>query len=94
MAGNTAEQALEQVGITLNKNAVPNDAAKPAVTSGIRVGSAACTSRGMGPAEFQEIGDMILALLGGVRAGAVDTRTESAIREGVAGLAMRFPLPY
>lgn len=67
LAGNTAEQALEQVGITLNKNAVPNDPAKPAVTSGIRVGSAACTSRGMGPAEFQEIGDMILALLGGVR---------------------------
>ncbi len=94
LAGNTAEQALEQVGITLNKNAVPNDPAKPAVTSGIRVGSAACTSRGMGPAEFQEIGDMILALLGGVRAGAVDARTESAIREGVAGLARRFPLPY
>jgi glycine hydroxymethyltransferase len=84
LAGNTAEQALEQVGITLNKNAVPNDPAKPAVTSGIRVG----------PAEFQEIGDMILALLGGVRAGAVDARTESAIREGVAGLARRFPLPY
>ena len=94
LAGNTAEQALEQVGITLNKNAVPNDPAKPAVTSGIRVGSAACTSRGMGAAEFQEIGDMILALLGGVRAGAVDARTERAIREGVAGLARRFPLPY
>ncbi|QVQ26070.1 serine hydroxymethyltransferase [Achromobacter deleyi] len=94
LAGNTAELALEQVGITLNKNAVPYDDAKPTVTSGIRVGSAACTSRGMGPDEFEEIGDMILALLGGIRTGAIDRRTEESIRAGVAGLAKRFPLPY
>ncbi len=94
LAGNVAEHALEQVGLTLNKNAVPNDEARPTVTSGIRVGSAACTSRGMGPDEFREIGDMILALLGGVRAGAIDSRTESSIREGVAELTRRFPLPY
>ncbi|MNV47041.1 Serine hydroxymethyltransferase 2 [compost metagenome] len=85
---------MEQVGITLNKNAVPYDDAKPTVTSGIRVGSAACTSRGMGPDEFEEIGDMILALLGGIRTGAIDRRTEESIRAGVAGLAKRFPLPY
>ena len=94
LAGNVAEHALEQVGLTLNKNAVPNDEARPTVTSGIRVGSAACTSRGMGPDEFREIGDMILALLGGVRAGAIGSRTESSIREGVAELTRRFPLPY
>lgn len=94
LAGNVAEQALERVGITLNKNAVPQDEAKPTVTSGIRVGSTACTSRGMGPDEFQEIGDMILALLGSVRAGTVDRRGEDAIRQGVAALARRFPLPY
>ena len=94
LAGNVAEQALERVGITLNKNAVPQDEAKPTVTSGIRVGSAACTSRGMGPDEFQEIGDMILALLGSVRAGTVDRRGEDAIRQGVAALVRRFPLPY
>ena len=94
LAGNTAELALEQIGITLNKNAVPYDDAKPTVTSGIRVGSAACTSRGMGPDEFKEIGDMILALLGGIRAGAIDRRTEDSIRAGVAELARRFPLPY
>ena len=94
LAGNVAEHALEQVGLTLNKNTVPNDETGPTVTSGIRVGSAACTSRGMGPDEFREIGDMILALLGGVRAGAIDSRTESSIREGVAELTRRFPLPY
>ncbi|MFY0478502.1 serine hydroxymethyltransferase [Achromobacter marplatensis] len=94
LAGNTAEQALEQVGITLNKNAVPFDDAKPTVTSGIRVGSAACTSRGMGASAFKQIGDMILAVLGDVRSGASDPRTASAVRAEAADLARRFPLPY
>ncbi|MBV4493340.1 serine hydroxymethyltransferase [Pseudomonas oryzicola] len=94
LAGNVAEHALEQIGITLNKNAVPNDEARPTITSGIRLGSAACTSRGMGCDEFLEIGDMILALLGGVRSGTIDRRTENSIREGVADLTRRFPLPY
>ncbi|WP_315133812.1 serine hydroxymethyltransferase [Achromobacter marplatensis] len=94
LAGHAAELALEQVGITLNKNAVPFDDAKPTVTSGIRVGSAACTSRGMGSDAFKEIGDMILAVLGDVRAGTVNARTEDAVRAGVADLAKRFPLPY
>lgn len=94
LAGNVAEQALGQIGITLNKNAVPNDEARPTVTSGIRLGSAACTSRGMGCDEFKEIGDMILAQLSGVRSGTIDRRTENSIREGVADLTLRFPLPY
>lgn len=94
LAGDVAEHALEQIGITVNKNAVPNDEARPTVTSGIRLGSAACTSRGMGVDEFREIGDMILALLGGVRSGTIDSRTERSIREGVAGLTKRFRLPY
>lgn len=94
LAGNVAEHALEQIGITLNRNAVLGDQAKPNVTSGIRLGSAACTSRGMGIEEFQEIGDMILALLGGVRSGTFDRRTATSIREGVASLTKRFRLPY
>lgn len=94
VAGNRAEQALEQVGITLNKNAVPFDDAKPTVTSGIRVGSAACTSRGMGTDAFNTIGDMILAVLGDLRTGAIDPGTESAMRAKATDLARRFPLPY
>jgi len=94
LAGNIAEHALEQIGITVNKNSVPGDEAKPTITSGIRLGSAACTSRGMGTDEFQEIGDMILARLGGVRSGTIDSRTETSIREGVADLTKRFALPY
>ncbi|MOA63636.1 Serine hydroxymethyltransferase 2 [compost metagenome] len=78
----------------MNKNAVPFDDAKPTVTSGIRVGSAACTSRGMGTDAFNKIGDMILAVLGDMRAGTFDHRTQAAIRAGVTDLARRFPLPY
>lgn len=57
-------------------------------------GVRACTSRGMGADEFREIGDMILALLGGVRSGTIDSRTQRSIREGVADLTKRFRLPY
>lgn len=89
-----AEQALEAIGITVNKNIVPGDEVKPSVTSGIRIGSAACTSRGMGVDEFREIGDIILAMLGGVRSGALDSRTERSIREGIGELTKRFKLPY
>ena len=84
----------EAIGITVNKNVVPGDEVKPTVTSGIRLGSAACTSRGMGVDEFREIGDMILAMLGGVRSGAPDGRTERSIREGISDLSKRFRLPY
>jgi glycine hydroxymethyltransferase len=94
LVGNVAERALEAIGITVNKNVVPGDEVKPTVTSGIRLGSAACTSRGMGVDEFREIGDMILAMLGGVRSGALDGRTERSIREGISDLTKRFRLPY
>jgi len=94
LAGNAAEGALEAVGITVNRNVVPGDEVKSSVTSGIRLGSAACTSRGMGEDEFREIGDMILAMLGGVRSGAMDSRTERSIREGIFDLTRRFKLPY
>jgi len=94
LVGNVAEQALEAIGITVNKNIVPGEEVKPSVTSGIRIGSAACTSRGMGVDEFREIGDMILAMLGGVRSGALDSRTERSIREGIGELTKRFKLPY
>tara|TARA_B100000446_G_C10391891_1_gene284210 strand:+ start:76 stop:624 length:549 start_codon:yes stop_codon:yes gene_type:complete len=94
LTGVVAERALEQVGITVNKNTTPYDEEKPLITSGIRVGSAACTSRGMGTDEFREIGDMILALLGSARGGAVSTRTAASICEGVVKLTRQFPLPY
>lgn len=91
--GRNVERALRQVAISLSKHAVPYDD-QDGNYSGIRVGSAACTSRGLQDDDFKEIGDMILALLGGVRSGARSLRTENAIREGVAALNRRYPLPY
>ena len=93
VTGNVAEKALESVGITLNKNAIPNDPEKPMVTSGIRVGSAAGTSRGFGPSEYREIAKLLLDTLGAVGDGTLDRHRPALIRS-VTGLAARFPLPY
>lgn len=73
VTGNIAEKALESVGITLNKNAIPNDPEKPMVTSGIRVGSAAGTSRGFGADDYHEIATLMLDTLEAVRGGTLDT---------------------
>jgi len=93
VTGAVAEQALESVGITLNKNAIPNDPEKPMVTSGIRVGSAAGTSRGFGPDEYRQIAAMILDTLRAVRRDSLGDE-RSQIGRRVRHLADRFPLPY
>lgn len=93
VTGNIAEEALESVGITLNKNAIPNDPEKPMVTSGIRVGSAAGTSRGFGADEYRQIAALILDTLQAVRAGTLDADREP-ISNRVHTLVARFPLPY
>jgi len=93
VTGNVAEKALESVGITLNKNAIPNDPEKPMVTSGIRVGSAAGTSRGFGADEYRKIGALILDTLRAVSADTLDT-DRARINSEVRNLVGRFPLPY
>jgi glycine hydroxymethyltransferase len=96
VTGSAAQVALEQVGITLNKNTIPNDPRKPLVTSGIRVGSPAGTSRGFGPGDFKEIGQMILKVLRAMPEGSdrVDAEVAAAVRRSVTRLCERFPLPY
>ncbi|CCG40429.1 serine hydroxymethyltransferase [Magnetospirillum molischianum] len=93
VTGNVAEKALESVGITLNKNAIPNDPEKPMVTSGIRVGSAAGTSRGFGADEYRRIAGLILDTLHAVRGGSLDADRQQ-INGQVRNLVARFPLPY
>lgn len=93
VTGNIAEKALESVGITLNKNAIPNDPEKPMVTSGIRVGSAAGTSRGFGPDEYREIAALMLDTLHAVRGGTLEADRQQ-INARVRQLVARFPLPY
>jgi glycine hydroxymethyltransferase len=90
VTGKVAEASLERAHITANKNAIPFDPEKPAITSGIRLGSPAATTRGFGVAEFSEIGDMIAEVLDGV--AAENTAAEAAVAERVLALCARFPI--
>ncbi|MCE2564545.1 serine hydroxymethyltransferase [Komagataeibacter sp. FNDCF1] len=95
VTGRAAERALERAGITANKNAIPFDPQKPAITSGIRLGSPAATARGFGEAEFREIGlmiDEVLTALAKSEGEAGCEKTEHAVHERVKALCARFPI--
>ena len=93
LTGKIAEQGLERAGITCNKNAVPFDPEKPTVTSGIRLGSPAATTRGFGPAEFARVGGLILEVLDGLASGSNDnSAVEASVRERVFAMCGRFPI--
>jgi len=86
--GKKAQLALDQAGITVNKNMIPFDPRKPMVTSGVRIGTPAVTTRGMREAEMALIGDLIARVL----ANPDDAENLAAIREESADLCRRFPL--
>ncbi len=93
--GKRAEAALGRAQITTNKNGIPFDPEKPFVTSGIRLGSPAGTSRGFGEAEFREIGDLIAEVLDGLKAANSDegnAAVEAAVRDKVKAMTSRFPM--
>ena len=93
--GKRAEQALGRAYITCNKNGIPFDPEKPFVTSGIRLGAPAGTTRGFGEAEFREIGDLIAEVLDGLREANSDegnAAVEAAVRNKVQALTARFPI--
>ncbi len=90
LTGREAEEVLGRVGITVNKNAIPFDPEKPAVTSGIRLGTPALTTRGMKEAEMRAIGDLIHRAL----TRREDQAELARIRAAVAELCAAFPLPY
>lgn len=94
LTGKAADLALEHAGITCNKNSVPNDPEKPFVTSGIRLGTPAGTTRGFGSAEWTEIGNLILEVLDGlVENGAEGNgKVEAAVKAKVKALCERFPI--
>ena len=94
LTGKVAEEALGRAHITTNKNGIPFDPAKPTVTSGIRLGSPACTTRGFGVKEFHEVGDRIAEVLDVLsqKASDEDSHTEAAVREKVKRLLARFPI--
>lgn len=92
--GRATERALDRAAITTNKNAIPFDTEKPAITSGIRLGSPAGTTRGFGPAEFRTIGKLIVEVVEAVAARGEegDAAVEASVRARVGELCAKFPI--
>lgn len=95
VTGKATEQALGRAFITCNKNGVPNDPEKPTITSGIRLGTPAATTRGFGPAEFREVGQMIVRIVDGLASagdGGDTSAVEASVKSDVIKLTDRFPI--
>lgn len=94
LTGRVAETALGRAHITCNKNGIPFDPEKPQVTSGIRLGTPAGTTRGFGIAEFRHVGELIAEVLDALaqKGADEDSLTEAAVREKVKRLIARFPI--
>jgi glycine hydroxymethyltransferase len=93
LTGKAAEASLEAAGMTCNKNSIPFDPEKPTITSGVRLGVPAATTRGFGSIEFRQVGKMIVEVLDGLASGANDnSAVESKVREHVGQLCARFPI--
>lgn len=97
LTGRDAEQSLERARMTCNKNAIPFDPQKPMVTSGIRVGSPAATTRGFGTAEFEQVGHCMVEVLDGLAKNGLEgnAAVEHAVGARVLELCEKFPIyPY
>jgi glycine hydroxymethyltransferase len=94
VTGKAAEASLERAHITANKNAIPFDPERPTITSGVRLGSPAATSRGFGPEEFRQVGEMIDAVLEGLSRSndGSNEAAERAVGARVQALCARFPI--
>jgi len=94
LTGKVAEAALGRAHITCNKNGIPFDPEKPMVTSGIRLGTPAGTTRGFGAAEFRHVGELIAEVLDVLsqKGSEEDSLVEAAVREKVKALISRFPI--
>jgi glycine hydroxymethyltransferase len=93
LTGKAAEESLGRAWLTCNKNGIPFDPEKPTITSGVRLGTPAGTTRGFGTAEFRRVGELIADVLDGLAARPDDNgAAEAAAREQVAALCGRFPV--
>ena len=93
LKGNQVEHALERAGITCNKNGIPFDDEKPTITSGVRLGTPAGTTRGFGEAEFRLVGELILQVFEGLRNNPDgDAEVEKRVRGKILALCQQFPI--
>jgi glycine hydroxymethyltransferase len=94
LTGKVSEAALGRAHITCNKNGIPFDPEKPTITSGIRLGTPAGTTRGFGVADFKQVGDMIAEVLDVLsqKQADEDSLVEAAVRDKVKALVQRFPI--
>ena len=94
LTGKLAEETMGRAHITCNKNGIPFDPEKPTITSGIRLGSPAGTTRGFGTAEFGDIGRMIVEVLDGLVANGVENNgdVEAKVKAEAIALCKRFPI--
>ena len=94
LTGKAAEQSLDRAAITCNKNGIPFDTEKPTITSGIRLGTPAGTTRGFGEAEFRQIGNWIVRVVDGLAAHGEDGNgaVEASVKAEVTALCQRFPI--
>ena len=91
--GNAAAESLSRANITCNKNGIPFDTESPMVTSGIRLGSQAATTRGFGLKEFQKVGDLITKTIKGLSENPEDnSKIEDEVRKEVVSLCSSFPI--
>lgn len=93
VTGKAAEIALERAGLTCNKNAIPFDPEKPFVTSGVRLGTSAGTTRGFGEVEFRKVGELVLKVIDALAANPEgDAAVEAAVLEEVRALCETYPI--
>jgi glycine hydroxymethyltransferase len=93
LKGNQVEHALERAGITCNKNGIPFDSEKPTITSGIRLGTPAGTTRGFGEAEFRQVGELILQVFDALKHNPDgDAAVEKQVRSKIFTLCQQFPI--
>ena len=93
MKGNVASESLCRANITCNKNGIPFDTEKPMITSGIRLGSQAATTRGFGLKEFEKVGNLITKVIEGLSKNPEDnSKIEEEVRNEVIDLCSHFPI--
>ena len=91
--GNVTAESLSRANITCNKNGIPFDTESPMITSGIRLGSQAATTRGFGLKEFQKVGELITKTVKGVSSNPNDnSKVEDEVRKDVVDLCSKFPI--